>query len=64
MTPGLLVEIVAHPVGRHEADDAAVARVDDQPAVLAAAIDHRNRVDEAAQPRDAERREPVSRSTV
>ena len=29
----VLVEIVAHPVGRHEADDPAVARVDHQPAV-------------------------------
>ena len=59
----LLVDIAAHPIGRHEADNPAVARVDYQPAVLAAAVNHRNRVNEAAQPGYAERRESLSRST-
>ena len=55
----ILVEIVAHPVGRHEADDPPVAGIDHQPAVVAAAVDHRDRVDEAALLRDAERRKPA-----
>src|SRR5437773_10502952 len=42
---------------RHEAQDAARARVNDETAVLAAAVDHRDGVDEAALLRDAERRE-------
>ena len=41
----VLVEIVAHPVGRHEADDPPVAGVDHQPAVVAAAVDHRDRIE-------------------
>ena len=55
----ILVEIVAHPVGRHEADDPPVAGVDHQPAVVAAAVDHRNRVEQAALLRNSERRKPA-----
>ena len=43
--------------GRYEAQDAAGTRVDYQAAVVAAAVDHRDGVDEAALPGDAERRE-------
>ena len=55
----LLVDIATDLTGRHEADDPAIARVDYQAAVLATPVDHRNRVDEAAQPGDAERGESV-----
>ena len=55
----LVVIVAAHAVGRHEAEDPAIARVDNQPAVRAAAVDRRDGVDEAAQPGDAERRETI-----
>ncbi len=58
-TRQLLVEIVAHPVRRHEADDPPVTGIDYQPPVIAAAIDHGNRVDEAALLRNSERQKPA-----
>ena len=54
-----VIEIVAHPARRHEAEDPPGAGVDHQPPVVAAAVDHRDRVDEAALLRNAERRKPA-----
>src|SRR4051794_28397768 len=55
----LLAKIVPDRVTRPKADDPPVPGIDDQPAAFTAAIDHLDGVDEAALPRDAERREAV-----
>src|SRR5579871_6280655 len=46
-------------LGRHEAHDPAVTRIDHQPAILALAVDRRDRVEQSAQPRRAQRGKPV-----
>jgi hypothetical protein len=58
-TRQIVVEIVAHPVGRDEAHDPPGAGVDHQPPVIAATIDHGNRVDDAAPLGNSQRQEPV-----
>ena len=55
----ILIEIIAHPVRRHEANDLPGAGVDHQAAIVATAVDDGDDVEHAALPRNPERREPA-----